>query len=112
MAFGADECFVSSLLMQQTRAKASATLAGRAGLGSLNEHRILAGGFVSLAGLDGGDDGSSSAAAKQLDSAPHRGNSPIVYTLSQPSEAWLHFTTRFGHDALEDLLFLFGDGAK
>jgi len=112
MAFGADERFVSSLLVQPARTKASATLAGRAGLGSLNEHRILAGGFVSLAGLDAGDDGVSNAAAKQIGSAPHRGASPIVYTLSQPSEAWLHFTTRFGRDALEDLLFLFGDGAK
>jgi hypothetical protein len=112
LAFGADERFVSSLLVEPARAKASATLAGRAGLGSLNEHRILAGGFVSLAGLDVGDDGSSSVAAKQVASAPHRGASPIVYTLSQPSEAWLHFTTRLDRDALEDLLFLFGDGAK
>lgn len=112
MAFGADERFVSSLLMQPARAKASATLAGRAGLGSLNEHRILAGGFVSLAGLEAGDDHASGVAAKHLDGAPHRGASPIVYTLSQPSEAWLHFTTRLGRDALEDLLFSFGDGAK
>jgi hypothetical protein len=112
MAFGADERFVSSLLVQPTRARASATLAGRAGLGSLNEHRILAGGFVSLAGLDAGAEVSSSVAAKSIASAPHRGASPIVYTLSQPSEAWLHFTTRLGRDALEDLLFLFGDSAK
>jgi hypothetical protein len=111
LAFGADERFVSALLVQPARVKASATLAGRAGLGSLNEHRILAGGFVSLAGLDAFD-GSSGVDAKPIASAPHRGASPIVYTLSQPSEAWLHFTTRFGRDALEDLLFLLGDPPK
>jgi hypothetical protein len=112
MAFGADERFVSALLVQPSRPRASATLAGRAGLGSLHEHRILAGGFFSLAGLEGSADPEPSAGgAKQLGSAPHRGGSPIVYSLSQPSEAWLHFTTRLGRDALDDLLFLFGDAA-
>ncbi|HWO11073.1 MAG TPA: hypothetical protein VNN80_16375 [Polyangiaceae bacterium] len=110
MAFGADERFVSSLLVQPARPKASTTLAGRAGLGSLHEHRILAGGFVSLAGIEGNTGAEpSSAGAKQLGSAPHRGASPIVYRLSQPSEAWLQFTTRLGREALDDLLFLFDD---
>ena len=110
MAFGADERFVSSLLVQPARPKASATVAGRAGLGSLHEHRILAGGFVSLAGIEGNTGVEPSAAgAKQLGSAPHRGASPIVYRLSQPSEAWLQFTTRLGRDVLDDLLFLFDD---
>src|SRR5690606_11389112 len=52
IAWGADERYLISLLVQPAHARASATLAGRAGLGELNQHRILAGGFVSLAGLD------------------------------------------------------------
>lgn len=113
MAFGADERFISSLLAQPARVKASTTLAGRAGLGSLNEHRILGGGFVSLAGIAAGEaTGSGTPGAKHLDAAPHRGAAPIVYTLSQPSEAWLHLTMRLGRDALDDLLYLFGDSAK
>jgi hypothetical protein len=114
IAWGADERFLSSLLVQRGRSKASATLAGRAGLGALNQHRILAGGFFSLAGLEELDVGAlerlglSNGRAKQIAQAPHRGVSPIVYALSQPSDAWLHLTTRLGRDTLEDLLFLFG----
>lgn len=113
IAWGADERFLSSLLAQRA-SKASATLAGRAGLGALNEHRILAGGFFSLAGLEERSTGSLehlqlwSGPAKQIARAPHRGVSPIVYALSQPSDAWLHLTTRIGRDTLEDLLFLIG----
>lgn len=114
IAWGADERFLISLLSQPVRAKASATLAGRAGLGALNQHRILAGGFFSLAGLAQSSPRSLervrlwSGGTQPLDSAPHRGVSPIVYALSQPSEAWLHLTTRLGRDSLEDLLFLLG----
>jgi hypothetical protein len=114
IAWGADERFLSSLLVQRGRSKASGTLAGRAGLGELNEHRILAGGFFSLAGLEELDVGAlerfglGNGLAKQIAHAPHRGVSPIVYSLSQPSDAWLHLTTRLGRDTLEDLLFLFG----
>jgi hypothetical protein len=114
IAMGADERFLISLVAQPGRAKASTTLAGRAGLGSLNEHRILAGGFVSLAGLEGARSGALAplsswlGSASRLDGAPHRGMSPIVYALSQPSEAWLHLTTRLGRDTLEDLLFVIG----
>jgi hypothetical protein len=114
IAWGADERFLSSLLVQRARSKASATLAGRAGLGTLNEHRILAGGFFSLAGLEEFNTGSLehlqlwNGPAKQIERAPHRGVSPIVYALSQPSEAWLHLTTRIGRETLEDLLFLIG----
>jgi hypothetical protein len=114
IAWGADERFLSSLLVQRARTKASATLAGRAGLGALNEHRILAGGFFSLAGLEELNTGSLehlqlwNGPAKQIERAPHRGVSPIVYALSQPSEAWLHLTTRIGRETLEDLLFLIG----
>jgi hypothetical protein len=121
IAAGADERFLSSLLTQPARAKASTTLAGRPGLGSLHEHRILAGGFFSLAGgffsLTGREDtqpgsltGLSAWAgrAQPVDRAPHRGASPIVYALSQPSEAWLHLTTHVGRETLEDLLFAIG----
>jgi hypothetical protein len=118
IAWGADERFLSSLLVQPGRTKASATLAARAGLGELNQHRILAGGFFSLAGLEelessplerlGLWSGQRNRHAKQIERAPHRGVSPIVYALSQPSEAWLHLTTRLGRDTIEDLLFLFG----
>jgi hypothetical protein len=118
MAMGADERFLISLVAHPDRAKASTTLAGRAGLGSLNEHRILAGGFFSLAGLAEAKLGplapprSWEGRIERLDSAPHRGLSPIVYALSQPSEAWLHLTTRVGHDTLEDLLFVIGAVAR
>jgi hypothetical protein len=116
IAWGADERFLISLLSERPRSKkASATLAGRAGLGDLHQHRILAGGFVSLAGIEELNAASLDlrlgiGPAKQIERAPHRGQSPIVYALSQPSEAWLHLTTRLGRDTLEDLLFLIGTG--
>lgn len=116
IAWGADERFLISLLSERPRSKkASATLAGRAGLGELHQHRILAGGFVSLAGIEELNAASFDlqlgvGPAKQIERAPHRGQSPIVYALSQPSEAWLHLTTRLGRDTLEDLLFLIGTG--
>jgi len=116
IAWGADERFLISLLTERARTKASATLAGRPGLGELHQHRILAGGFVSLAWLEELNAGSldlwrlASGPAKPIERAPHRGESPIVYALSQPSEAWLHLTTRLGRDTLEDLLFLIGTG--
>ena len=114
IAAGADERFLVSLLAQHGRTKQSATLAGRPGLGALHEHRILAGGFVSLAALTDSGPGSlarwfvGDGASQRLASAPHRGASPIVYSLSQPNEAWLHLTLRLGHESLDDLLFLFG----
>jgi hypothetical protein len=115
LAWGADERFLGTLLSQPGRSKGSATLAGRAGLGGLNEHRILAGGFFSLAGLEDPNPlerfGLSNGRAKQIEQAPHRGVSPIVYALSQPSETWLHLTTRLGRETIEDLLFLFGTTA-
>jgi hypothetical protein len=114
IAWGADERFLISLLAQPGRSKASSTLAGRAGLGELNQHRILAGGFVSLVGLEELNTSPLerfrlwNGQAKQIEQAPHHGVSPIVYSISQPSEAWLHLTTRLGRDTLEDLLFLIG----
>jgi hypothetical protein len=117
IAWGADERFLISLLAERARSRASATLAGRPGLGELHQHRILAGGFVSLAGLEELDAASFQGAtlagggATRIEQAPHRGQSPIVYALSQPSEAWLHLTARLGRDSLEDLLFLIGTGS-
>ncbi len=123
MAWGADERFLISLLGQPTRAHASATLAGRAGLGSLNEHRVLGGGFFSLAAIEAarrgslalgsglGGAGQPAATPSPILAAPHRGLTPIVYALSQPSEAWLHLTARFGRETLEDLSFLLGGAA-
>lgn len=117
-AWGADERFLISLLSERPRSKGSATLAGRAGLGDLHQHRILAGGFFSLAGIE--DLNAASFAhlplgggpARPIERAPHRGQSPIVYALSQPSEAWLHLTARLGRDSLEDLLFMIGTGPE
>lgn len=114
IAWGADERFLISLLEERPRPKASATLAARPGLGDLHQHRILAGGFVSLAGIEDlnaaplGRALLDPGSAKSIDRAPHAGKSPIVYALSQPSEAWLHLTTRLGQDTVEDLLFLLG----
>lgn len=111
IACGADERHVVSLLVPRSRAQA---LAARAGLGSLNEHRLLAGGFVSLAGLRASAPGLldllslSRAPARPIESSPHRGSAPIVYALSQPNEAWVHLTARVGRDALEDVLYAIG----
>jgi hypothetical protein len=113
IAWGADESFLVSLVSEARGQRAAATLASRAGLGSLNERRTLAGGFYSLAALGsfgrsvvarfrGGD---PSLAA--LSRAPHAGLSPIVYTLSRPSEdPTLWFNASLGSDTLEDALFL------
>jgi hypothetical protein len=121
IACGADERFLLSLLAQPQKGKGSGTLAGRAGLGSLNQHRILAGGFFSLAALADLEarwfgwsgarpraDGAN--AASGLLAAPHAGTTPIVYALSQPSEAWLHLTTRLERGTLEDLSHWLGRG--
>jgi hypothetical protein len=124
IACGADERFLVSLLAQPSSAKASGTLAGRAGLGSLNQHRILAGGFFSLAGLEEMGPGlrgwlgaqgrleenanATYAGISPALAAPHHGATPIVYSLSQPSEAWLHLMTRLERGTLEDLSFLLG----
>src|SRR6185436_6049027 len=51
IAWGPEEKFVISLAGHPARRPASATLAGRAGLDSLNEQRTLAAGFSSLAAL-------------------------------------------------------------
>jgi hypothetical protein len=115
IAWGSDERFLVSLVSEAGRSKGTATLAGRAGLGSLLEHRTLAGGFYSLAALAeikaaaAAEAGSWNAPAKALLGAPHRGLSPIVYTLSQPPDATsLALSASVGRDTLEDLLFLFG----
>jgi hypothetical protein len=73
----------------------------------------LAGGFYSLAAFE---EGSRSAVqglalwdaeAKPVANAPHRGLSPIVYSLSQPSEApKLLLTVRLARGTIEDLFFL------
>jgi hypothetical protein len=122
IACGADERFLLSLLAQPQKGKATSTLAGRGGLGSLHQHRILAGGFFSLDSLtelaarwfgwvaarplvDGANPASSGLLA-----APHAGATPIVYALSQPSEAWLHLTTRLERGTLEDLSYWLGRG--
>lgn len=116
IAWGADERHLISLLVQPARPKASATLAGRAGLGELNLHRLLAGGFVSLASVDELTSGPigggwlGGGPARTIESAPHRGQSPVLYALSQPSDAWLHLTLRIGRATLEDLLFMLGTG--
>jgi hypothetical protein len=116
IAWGADERFLISLLTESAHSKATTTLAARAGLGELHQHRILAGGFVSLAGLEELNSASpdrvrlGNGLARAIERAPHRGQSPIVYALSQPSEAWLHFTARLGRDTVEDLLFSIGTG--
>jgi hypothetical protein len=122
IACGADERFLLGLLAQPQKGRASSTLAGRAGLGSLNQHRVLAGGFFSLAALADLEarwfawsgvrplaDGSNAAASGLL-AAPHAGTTPIVYALSQPSEAWLHLTTRLERGTLEDLSHWLGRG--
>lgn len=123
VACGADERFLSSLLAPpRSVGKATSTLAGRAGLGSLHQHRILAGGFFSLAAaaeLDSSWLGwlgvrpiaaQHAGAASGLLAAPHAGATPIVYALSQPSEAWLHLTSRVERGTLEDLSYLLGRG--
>jgi hypothetical protein len=110
IAWGADERFLVSLVSEPRRVDLSSTLANRAGLGSLHDHRTLAGGFYSLAAFE--ESNRSSLArlglwrGKAVADAPHRGLSPIVYALSQPSTSTLSLTLRLARDTLEDLLFL------
>lgn len=113
ITWGADEKFLVSLVASSARPNMSATLAGRAGLGSLHEHRTLAGGFFSLAALEESSQttlaelGLWDGHAKVVANAPHRGASPIVYTLSQSSDArTLQLEARLARETLEDLLFL------
>jgi hypothetical protein len=106
IAWGAEEKFLLSLVSQ--RPATGTTLASRAGLGTLNERRLLAGGFYSLAAFGHQPDGSGSSAATRWGAAaPHRGLSPIVYCLSQPSDGRsLLLSANLGRDTLEDLVFL------
>jgi hypothetical protein len=127
IAWGTDEKFLTALALEPTRAQAQATLAGRAGLGSLHEHRTLAGGFSSLAALpnlrgagwrsaetDVAEPASADVAASSsplpvpsLADTPHRGLSPIVYRVARlGNDAALVLTAQLGRDTLEDLLFL------
>jgi hypothetical protein len=112
IAWGADEKFLASLLTEPAKMKATATLASRPGLALLHERRMLAGGFYSLSAL--GAPGSRIAeslgvvqgAAGEIGKAPHGGQSPIVYGLSQAAEAEpLSFTANVRRETLEDLLF-------
>jgi hypothetical protein len=133
IAWGTDEKFLTALALEPTRAQAQGTLAGRAGLGSLHEHRTLAGGFSSLAAMPGlSVSGSSSAGAgvpgpgeagvaehagelqgPSLANAPHHGLSPIVYRVARlGNDAALALTAQFGRDTLEDLLFLISPGPR
>lgn len=114
IAWGTEEKFLVSLVAHPARHPASATLAGRAGLGALNEQRTLAGGFSSLAafatatGLLGLAEGATST----VDVAPHRGLSPILYRVLQPADApVLAFSASLGPETLVDLLFLIADEA-
>jgi hypothetical protein len=113
LAWGADEKFLVSLVSEHRARAASVTLAGRGGLGSLNERRSLAGGFYTLAAFENfrasTSPGPGRAGATLLAAAPHAGLSPIVYSLSQPSEPRsLLLSANLGRDTLEDLLFLIG----
>jgi hypothetical protein len=49
--------------------------------------------------------------SRSLAEAPHRGLSPIVYTLAQTQEGTaVSLSAKLGRDTLEDLLFVFGSG--
>jgi len=107
IAWGADEAVLVSLGASAASGKASGTLAGRAGLASLHEHRSLAGGFSSLLALGALALGSEPGAGHALVAAPHRGLSPIVYRLSPLGDsAGLSLRASLGRDSLEDLFFL------
>jgi hypothetical protein len=119
VAWGGDEAFLVTVVSQPQATQASATLASRAGLGSLHERRTLAGGFYSLAALAELDGsllpriGPWERRAKSVAEAPHRGLSPIVYTVSQHSAAaTLSLSASLGRDTVEDLLFLISGGAS
>jgi hypothetical protein len=118
IAWGADESFLVSLLSGVRGQRASSTLASRAGLGALNERRTLAGGFYSLAAFGSLSRslvarlGAGEPSLAALRRAPHAGLSPIVYTLSRPSEEpTLWFSALLGRDTLEDALFLIAGDA-
>jgi hypothetical protein len=122
-AWGNDEKFLASLVLDPGRGQESNTLAGRAGLGSLNQYRTLAAGFSSLAALSHGDGAAASAGAADLPSraiagAPHRGESPIVYRVAQQASAGqggppvLLVDASVGRDTIEDLLFLIARAAS
>lgn len=111
IAWGADDDFLISLITEPARAGLSATLAGRAGLGALNRERSLAGGFYSLAALaeaSGAHVGNWGARATPLSEAPHRGLSPLVYSVTQAPEAAqvVSFSVRLPRGAIEDIFFL------
>lgn len=119
IAWGADENFLMSLVSEPRSTTLSTTLASRAGLGSLHERRTLAGGFSSLAAFEQGRrfplggpalwDGQ----AEPVANAPHHGLSPIVYALSQPTDAsQLLLTVRLARGTIEDLFFLAAADAR
>jgi len=106
IAWGADEAVLVSLGQSAASGKASGTLAGRAGLASLHEHRSLAGGFSSLVALGALALGPPPGAGRALVAAPHRGLSPIVYRLSPLGDSsGLSLRASLGRDSLEDLIF-------
>jgi hypothetical protein len=110
IAWAADEKFLLSLAADPARRPLSATLAGRAGLGSLHDQRTLLGGFSSLAtwaSFGAGRFGLDEHAAAAVDGAPHRGLSPILYQLSQSADApVLALSASLGRETWEDLMFL------
>lgn len=119
IAWGADEKFLASLLMEPAKMKATATLASRPGLALLNERRMLAGGFYSLSALGapgsriGESLGVVQAASGEIGKAPHGGRSPIVYSLAQTTEAEpLSFTANLSRETVEDLLFWISAAAR
>jgi len=113
VAWAAEEKFLLSLAADPARRPLSATLAARAGLGSLREQRTLLGGFSSLAAfasVGAGRFGLGEHAAAAVDVAPHRGLSPIVYQVSQSADApVLAFSASLGRETWEDLMFLIAD---
>jgi hypothetical protein len=118
IAWGSDEKFLASLVLDPGRGQESNTLAGRAGLGSLNQYRTLAAGFSSLAALSRWGDGAVTGArasdlpSRAIAAAPHRGESPIVYRMAQQASAEqggaaaLLVNASVGRDTIEDLSFL------
>jgi hypothetical protein len=113
IAWGAEEKFLVSLAAHPARRPASATLAGRAGLGALNLQRTLAAGFASLSAVASGGMGLvglGERVSSALDVAPHRGLSPIAYRVSQRTDApVLEFNASLGRETLEDLMSLISE---
>jgi len=110
IAWGAEEKFLISLAANPARRPATATLAGRPGLGSLNEQRSLLAGFSSLAAFASGGPGQlglGERAASAVDDTPHLGLSPVLYRVAQRADApVLAFSASLGRETIEDLLFL------